>query len=90
MDFAATKKLLPAPLPIRARSRAKRGDGMVFVAALQLEENPNTQSEAIAAYQQVLDLEPNHPAAHINLGTLYYNRQEYAQAERHYRQRHRN
>jgi len=26
-----------------------------------------------------------HAAAHINLGTLYYNRQEYALAERHYR-----
>jgi tetratricopeptide (TPR) repeat protein len=26
-----------------------------------------------------------HAAAHINLGTLYYNRQEYALAEKHYR-----
>jgi tetratricopeptide (TPR) repeat protein len=36
-------------------------------------------------YQQVLDLDPDHAAAHINLGTLHYNRQEYALAERHYR-----
>jgi len=30
-------------------------------------------------------MDPMHAAAHINLGTLYYNRQEYALAERHYR-----
>ena len=36
-------------------------------------------------YQQVLDLDPDHAAAHINLGTLHYNRQEYALAEKHYR-----
>jgi len=37
------------------------------------------------AYLKVLDMDPMHAAAHINLGTLYYNRQEYALAERHYR-----
>ena len=31
------------------------------------------------------ELDPGHAAAHINLGTLYYNRQDYTQAERHYR-----
>ena len=36
-------------------------------------------------YQQVLELDPDHAAAHINLGTLHYNRQEYALAEKHYR-----
>src|SRR5207302_912340 len=30
-------------------------------------------------------VEPDHAAAHINLGTLYYNRQDYGQAEKHYR-----
>ena len=29
---------------------------------------------------------PTHAAAHINLGTLYYNRQDFALAEKHYRQ----
>ena len=42
-------------------------------------------TEAIEMYQQVLDLDPDHAAAHINLGTLHYNRQEYALAEKHYR-----
>lgn len=51
-----------------------------------MEENPSTHGEAIAAYHKVLELEPLHAAAHINLGTLYYNRQEFALAEKHYRQ----
>jgi tetratricopeptide (TPR) repeat protein len=33
----------------------------------------------------VLDIEPMHAAAHINLGTLYYNRQDFNLAEKHYR-----
>jgi tetratricopeptide (TPR) repeat protein len=57
----------------------------LFVRGVMLEENPSTQSEAIAVYLKVLEMEPMHAAAHINLGTLYYNRQEYALAERHYR-----
>jgi tetratricopeptide (TPR) repeat protein len=51
-----------------------------------LEEDPNTQPEAIAAYHQVLEIQPAHAAANINLGTLYYNRQDFSLAEKHYRQ----
>jgi tetratricopeptide (TPR) repeat protein len=57
----------------------------LFARGIVLEENPSTQSEAIGTYLKVLDMDPMHAAAHINLGTLYYNRQEYALAERHYR-----
>ena len=57
----------------------------LFARGTILEENPSTQSEAIAAYLKVLDMDPIHAAAHINLGTLYYNRQDYALAEKHYR-----
>jgi hypothetical protein len=49
----------------------------LFARGIQLEENPSMQSEAIAVYMKVLDMDPQHAAAHINLGTLYYNRQEY-------------
>ncbi len=52
-----------------------------FARGISLEEDPNTHAEAIAAYLRVLDLEPAHAAAHINLGTLYYNRQEFGLAE---------
>jgi len=74
------------------RSEPESGPALVendaselFSRGIALEENPSTQAEAIAAYRKVLELEPNHPAAHINLGTLHYNRQDYGQAERHYR-----
>lgn len=57
----------------------------LFARGIQLEESPSSQSEAIAIYLKVLDMDPQHAAAHINLGTLYYNRHEYALAEKHYR-----
>jgi tetratricopeptide (TPR) repeat protein len=57
----------------------------LFARGIVLEENPSTQGEAITIYQRVLEMEPVHAAAHINLGTLYYNRQDYGLAERHYR-----
>jgi tetratricopeptide (TPR) repeat protein len=50
-----------------------------------LEDEPKTLSEAMAAYVKVLELDPGHAAAHINLGTLYYNGQDYKLAEWHYR-----
>ena len=57
----------------------------LFARGITLEENPSTQNEAIAVYLKVLAMDPLHAAAHINLGTLYYNRQEHALAEKHYR-----
>jgi tetratricopeptide (TPR) repeat protein len=57
----------------------------LFARGITLEENPSTQNEAITVYLKVLDMDPLHAAAHINLGTLYYNRQEYSLAEKHYR-----
>jgi tetratricopeptide (TPR) repeat protein len=57
----------------------------LFARGIALEEEPRTQDEAIAVYSKVLEMDANHAAAHINLGTLYYNRQEYSAAERHYR-----
>jgi tetratricopeptide (TPR) repeat protein len=57
-----------------------------FARGIALEEDPNTQPDAISAYHQVLAIDPAHAAAHINLGTLYYNRQDFALAEKHYRQ----
>jgi tetratricopeptide (TPR) repeat protein len=87
MDFSEREKVVTStPVP---RSEPTPNENEVtawFARGIQLEEDPNTQSEAIAAYHRVLELAPNHAAAHINLGTLYYNRQEFSLAERHYRQ----
>jgi tetratricopeptide (TPR) repeat protein len=57
----------------------------LFAHGIALEEDPATQAQAIEAYQRVLELDPEHAAAHINLGTLLYNRQEFALSEKHYR-----
>ena len=57
----------------------------LFAQGIALEEDANTQAQAIAAYQRVLELDPEHAAAHINLGTLHYNRQDYTLSEKHYR-----
>jgi tetratricopeptide (TPR) repeat protein len=57
----------------------------LFAHGISLEEDPSRQVEAIATYERVLELDPEHAAAHINLGTLCYNRQEYGKAEQHYR-----
>jgi tetratricopeptide (TPR) repeat protein len=57
----------------------------LFASGIKQEENPSTQNEAISIYLKVLEMDPAHAAAHINLGTLYYNRQNYSLAERHYR-----
>jgi tetratricopeptide (TPR) repeat protein len=56
-----------------------------FAKGISLEEDPSSQLEAIEAYKQAIELDPTHAAAHINLGTLYYNRQNYSLAESHYR-----
>jgi tetratricopeptide (TPR) repeat protein len=57
----------------------------LFTRGIVLEEDPSTQSEAIGIYLKVVEMDPTHAAAHINVGTLYYNRQEYSLAEKHYR-----
>jgi tetratricopeptide (TPR) repeat protein len=57
----------------------------LFAHGVRLEEHPSTHDEAIRTYLQVLELQPNHAPAHINLGTLYYNRQDFPASERHYR-----
>jgi len=46
---------------------------------------PAPTDEAIRTYLRILEIEPDHAATHINLGTLYYNRQDFVSAEKHYR-----
>ncbi len=57
----------------------------LFARGVALEEDPGTQVEAMACYMKVIELEPAHAAAYINLGTLHYNRQDFKKAEQYYR-----
>jgi tetratricopeptide (TPR) repeat protein len=89
-DFSPGEKVI-ASVPVSRNSPFPQEPGSVDVAELfargvALEEDPRNQLQAIAAYEQVLSLDPEHSAAHINLGTLYYNRQDYKAAEEHYRE----
>jgi tetratricopeptide (TPR) repeat protein len=61
------------------------GSAELFARGVAMEEHPSTHDEAIRSYMRVLELEPDHAAAHINLGTLYYNRHDFDAAEKHYR-----
>jgi len=70
----------PAPAEPEAANVAE-----LFSRGVALEEDPRTQTQAMALYERVLELDPKHAAAHINLGTLHYNRQDYRAAEEHYR-----
>jgi tetratricopeptide (TPR) repeat protein len=86
MDFAGEQRVLSQKsVPITKPPSPMTDVAEVFARGIALEEDPANQLQAIATYQRVLELDPDHAAANINLGTLYYNRQDYAMAERHYR-----
>jgi tetratricopeptide (TPR) repeat protein len=87
MDFSERDRVVTqTPVPRSEPSPRENEAAAWFARGIAMEEDPNTQPDAIAAYQEVLEIQPAHAAAHINLGTLYYNRQEFSLAERHYRQ----
>jgi tetratricopeptide (TPR) repeat protein len=86
MDFSEREKVVTTPVPRHEPSPREHEAAAWFARGIALEEDPGTQAEAIAAYHRVLEIEPVHAAAHINLGTLHYNRQDFVLAERHYRQ----
>jgi tetratricopeptide (TPR) repeat protein len=65
--------------------RAAESAADFFARGVALEEDPGTQQEAIDNYKKCVELDSTHAAAHINLGTLYYNRHDYVLAERYYR-----
>jgi tetratricopeptide (TPR) repeat protein len=85
MDFAPAleQRVVSAQhvAPIRITETAAE----FFARGVALEEDPGSYKDAIVAYKKVLDMEPQHAAAHINLGTLYYNLQDYKSAEAYYR-----
>jgi tetratricopeptide (TPR) repeat protein len=84
MDFSSREKVVTSTTIPRPAPRENEA-AVWFARGITLEEDPATQTEALAAYQKVLEFDPSHAAAHINLGTLHYNRQDFTLAEKHYR-----
>ena len=86
MDFSPREKVVTStPIPESEATPREDEAAVWFARGIALEEDPATQTEALAAYHKALEFQPAHAAAHINLGTLYYNRQDFALAEKHYR-----
>jgi tetratricopeptide (TPR) repeat protein len=83
-DFSTGPRVVSST-PVSISSQPAADVAELFARGIAFEEDPGSQAEAVEMYEQVLELDPDHAAAHINLGTLNYNRQEYALAERHYR-----
>ena len=86
-DFSTRERVTstPGPIVVKPQQPDTSDVAELFSRGISLEEDPNNHAQAIATYQRVLELDPNHAAAHINVGTLYYNRQDYVAAEKHYR-----
>ena len=83
MDFS-DRNVVESRAKVHAM-RAAETAADFFTRGVCLEESPATQDEAILSYKKCVELDPAHAAAYINLGTLYYNRQDYVLAERYYR-----
>jgi tetratricopeptide (TPR) repeat protein len=85
-DFSPREKVVSStPVVVHRPEPVPADVAELFARGIALEEDPSQQAQAITVYQQVLEIDPDHAAAHINLGTLHYNRQEFALAEKHYR-----
>jgi tetratricopeptide (TPR) repeat protein len=55
-----------------------------FQRGLDLEETGAPIDQAIAAYEKVLQLNPEAAGALVNLGTIYYRQRKFAEAEKYY------
>jgi tetratricopeptide (TPR) repeat protein len=85
-DFAPEQKVVSGmQIHVLQPETASPDVAELFARGIALEEDSQRQQEAIQTYLQVIELDPDHAAAHINVGTLFYNRQEYGLAEKHYR-----
>jgi tetratricopeptide (TPR) repeat protein len=84
-DFSPGQRVVTSTPISRSAEPAPADVAELFARGIALEEHASQHALAIETYQQVLELDPDHAAAHINLGTLHYNRQEYALSEMHYR-----
>ena len=58
----------------------------MFLRAVRLEDIPGRLEEAKSMYLTILETQPGHAAAAINLGTIHYNERDFAGAECLYRQ----
>lgn len=87
LDFETAELGGLAPFPDRkpGASRLREAEAW-FQRGLDLEETGAPVEEAIEAYQKALELNPEAAGALVNLGTIYYRRRQFAEAETYYRE----
>jgi tetratricopeptide (TPR) repeat protein len=78
-------EMLPKPTQLETAQRLRDAE-LWFRRGLELEEAGAPMSEAIEAYRQALELNPDAAGAWVNLGTLSYRQGELQEAETCYRQ----
>lgn len=80
-DAEALNNLLAFPPKQKSRKEAEHW----FEKGLELEQKGAPISDVIQAYRQAADIDPASAGALVNLGTIYFNQRNLAEAERHYR-----
>ena len=80
-DAEALNNLLAFPQKQKSRKEAEHW----FEKGLELEQNGAPTQDVIAAYRQAADIDPASAGALVNLGTIYFNERNLAEAERQYR-----
>lgn len=70
--------------PTAGRARAKRAYEL-YLQASELDEEPATMDQAVALYQEAIELDPWLAIAHTNLGNIAFRRNDPEQAETCYR-----
>jgi tetratricopeptide (TPR) repeat protein len=84
-DFEAGELGGVTSLPERKPSAGRlRESETWFQKGLELEETGAPVEQAVAAYQKVLELNPEAAGALVNLGTIYYRQRQFPEAEQHY------
>ncbi len=86
LDFTGTGRQSMAAIASPATSARVREQqaARLFTQAVHAEE-AGCLDEAIERYEAVMELTPGHAPSAINLGTIFYNRRDYARAEQFYR-----
>ncbi len=88
-DFEAANRgglsLLKREISREQQGRDQARAQELFQRAVQLEERPDTITEAMELYLEVLRVWQRHAPASINLGTIYYNAGRFNEAEERYR-----
>jgi tetratricopeptide (TPR) repeat protein len=90
LNFGANDLKRLVPFPAKDAAAVERDRRFTaerwFQRGLDLEQSGAPAEEIIAAYKHAIELDAKSAGALVNLGTIYFNAQKFADAERFYRQ----